>query len=227
MHRLVVNQLLLLLPQCHDLTTLGFGGAVDDDALNLFLPLCPQLEHLDLRFSYELTDNSAAAVTTLTKLKTLDVSRSMYSDVLLHGLAENCPDLQTLLLEVNIDCTSAGVDHVLRQCLQLRTLHVYFYDTLPFDPPLMSKLTTLRVTCNSENDPIHLLQSIAPFCAELQHLHLRALATTFSALDTLTSENYPELRLLELVISCPFIGIFANALSSQLPTTTVSVEYVE
>lgn len=223
-----VDQLLLLLPQCHDLTTLGFYGAVDNDTLNMLLPLCPQLQNLDLWNAKGQMDECTAAISTLKKLKTLDVTHCIYSDVLLHGLARNCADLQTLLLEGNLRCISAGVDHVLRQCLQLRTFHVHVFNALPFHPPLMSKLTTLHVTCVDEKDHIHFLKSIAPFCADLQHLHLNAYNFTFLALTTLTSANYPRLRYLGLIFNSDITQLetITYALRRQLPTTMVTVQYV-
>jgi len=182
LHRLDINatasddvpRIASILRQCVNLVELCLED-VADHALMELLQCCPQVQHLELFNCLDLTDESAAPIAqTLTLLKSLNVTFTEFTDVLLDELALHCADtLETLNILNCFGVQGNGLDTLLQACQKLTTLHISMFEGLVFDTVHLGRLTFLSVSLE-DIEAAYFVQNVLPNCRSLQHLQIQA-----------------------------------------------------
>ena len=153
---------------------------VTNNALTTLLQSCPQVQHLELFNCLSLTDESAAPIAqTLTNLKSLDVTFTEFTDVLLEELALHCAGtLETLHISNCFGMSGEGLTTLLEACGhnthgKLTTLHMSLFEGLVFDTAHLGRLTTLSVTME-DVEASYFIRNVLPYCTSLHHLEIQA-----------------------------------------------------
>ena len=167
-----------------NLRSLGVTSSLSHEHKELFVQLlhcCPLIADLDLSYSGILRDQLVYNICcALSHLRTLNIQYAEYvTDASLRSIARyQKRTLEALFVLGCNDFTVTGMNHILSECLQLRTLSCSSLSRV--DISLMGSITTLITNqpydvspCYTyEGDYIGVWQDIRVHCHNLMNLHI-------------------------------------------------------
>ncbi|XP_045831886.1 F-box/LRR-repeat protein 2-like [Trifolium pratense] len=140
-----------------------------DESFTMFASMFPNLQLLDLNKCYGISEEGIYQILRrccnirhlnlscclrvklhgmnfeVPKLKVLNLSYTSVDDETLYVISKNCPGLLQLSLERCINVTTKGVNHVVKNCMQLREINLeYCYKVFVNIVPMVFSRPSLR-----------------------------------------------------------------------------------
>lgn len=187
----VLDQLVLILPQCTRLVALqllSMRGMDDTDVIEI-VRICPQLQHLSLQGCSSVKDRCADVICQLKNLKTLNIVGTKCSDAFLDHLAQYRASTLTGLYICSTNKTTASLNRLLQVCVHLVVLGLKFDEEFTFDSTYMGNIRSLQIDAlyctGADTLPLSLQH-----CSKLQHLSLGHVHSCYSHLPTLLNTRH-------------------------------------